>query len=236
MEFEPPAKPEWTPTLEEVFQAQTIALNDPVPVTCDAVFIHGSCMRDDSLDGNLLETVLTVLRSGVTKKVVLNGLTRVQIREKGIVAYDGFEAWREFFLLHGIPADDIIVMKPSWHTAAESTNMLELAEQMGWTRIMVATQPWHILRCFLQTIAIMRSRESLLDVHCLTHHEVSWNHHMVKGRLGGGMVDGNLLVHAASELENITRYGNPPETAGAFTQNATIPQMFEYLKVRSSGL
>lgn len=90
----------WTPTALETLMATTAVLSDALPRSVNAVFIHGSPIRDDHRDEVILKYVagfsnmprgemLDVPYDRYADYVILNGLTREACRAKNL-AYNGF--------------------------------------------------------------------------------------------------------------------------------------------------
>ena len=212
--------------------------NDPM-VKCDALFVHGSPVRDDTLDKRLLQVAVECYCSGLPM-VVLNGLTREQCREKNL-AYDGYEAWQDFLERSRVPKSDIVILPASPHTAAESRNFLALAKKEGWTRLTIASYPHHIVRCFQQIVALMPEAGFEPQVHALTFHNLGWGEVMKKPvmggqtALGGKDVEGTLEEHISEEYVRQVAYAQePPLKDGkpTYTRHATFPEVIAYLNRR----
>jgi hypothetical protein len=229
-----PSNP-WVPTPLEFFTAM-VALSTMPQVNTPAIFIHGSPVKSDKLDELLCEAVVGAHKFG--QKIVLNGLTAKMCSDKNL-AYRGHEVWEE--MLHGkINPDNIILLPASGHTGAESKNLIALAEQNSWDSITIASYPHHILRCILQFIALA-PKDNLIKINPLTFKGISWNQQLVKPVMdgktvgGGGDVYGTLTEHAKEEFDRIVMYaqepGNDDNGNPKFTRNATIPELFDYLKL-----
>ncbi len=225
----------WNPTALEMMQAMMAIYTLPEQTT-PAIFIHGSPIRSDELDEMLCNEVIKNHR--FDQKIVLNGLTAKQCKEKHI-AYGGWEMWGE--MMEGkVDSENIILIPPSGHTGAESRNLLALANEKKWSSITIASYPHHILRCFLQIIALM-PQDNVIKVNPLTFNNMSWNQSMEKPVMIGGTVlgaekdiVGDFQIHIQGEFERIVAYGQePPLKDGlpTFTRNATFSELFNYLKL-----
>lgn len=232
----------WRPTPLEMMQANVAVLTDRLPEAsgCNAMFIHGGCVRDDGLDQELLESAFNRYASGQVCKIILNGLTLERCRKES-QAYDGYEMWQASLLSQGMPGADIYVLPPSSHTAAESKNFLLLAKEEGWDRVAISSRPHHQLRSFLQIIALMDEVDFHPKVYNAVGPGIDWNYSMKKpvmsGKtvMGGGEVQGTLIDHIAAEFDRIVAYAQPPEIVDGkpkYIRNATIPEMLVYLEQR----
>ena len=227
----------WEPSALEMMQAMVAVLNDPCEKT-DATLLHGAPARSDELDLRLMEKVA---RSRIISNelIVINGLTAKQCQELNL-AYVGFEKWLKLIRPAYVPRSRIVVMPASRNTAEESRNFLLMAKERGWKKVTIASYPYHVLRCFLQIIALMKEMDMMdLHVSCATFQGIDWNREMKKPVLGGqtvlgtGDIAGTLPRHIAEEFQRIVAYAQDPKLTGKnYTRHATIPEMFEYLKNR----
>lgn len=230
----------WTPTALELMQGMNVALADHIPEPCDALFIHGSPVRDDELELFLLENSVRFYTEGRVDRIVINGLSAETCRAKNL-AYKGCEPWLRTLEELGVPDEGIVVLEPSPHTGAESRNLLKLAKTMEWTKLVIASQAYHQLRCFLQIIALMEEAGFWPDVYNVPAPGVPWDYPMVKPVMAGGTggitgdVQGALPEHIAAEYDRLVMYAQEPGVVDGrprFTRHATIPEMLKYLKTR----
>lgn len=225
----------WSPTPLEVSIGQIAVLKDVIPRGgIDAIFIYGSPIRDEEMVLTLLKTVADLYKQGNTNHIVLNGLTKKMCREKDIT-YDGYESLQQTLHSEGIPNENIRLTEPSWHTATESSNFLAMAKAEGWSRLVIATQPHHQLRCFLQVVAAMKIADFWPKIYNLTHGGIPWDRIMKKYVLEGEMINGSLYEHIKEELGRIEKYAQSPTDASgrpSHTRHATIPEMLAYLDRR----
>jgi hypothetical protein len=229
----------WVPTPLEISQAQVAVLADTLPLQCDAVFIHGSPIRDDQLDRQILKKVMDNYMQGRFSRIILNGLTEEACREKNL-AYAGCGPWIKTLGFVDNPGMDIVLLEPSAHTGAESRNLLKMAKEKGWQKIAISSHPHHQLRCFLQIIALMEEVGWTPDVYNIPGPAIDWNRQLKKPVMAGtGFsedVNGTLSDHIAAEYERIVAYAQQPEVVDGkpkFTRHATIPEMMEYLAKRN---
>jgi uncharacterized SAM-binding protein YcdF (DUF218 family) len=220
----------WKPSEVEIMQATLAVLCDKEAYVPDVVFLHGSPARDDELDERLVYEACELY--GFKTIFVLNGLTQKECLKLGL-AYNGYEEWQEYLLNSGVGKEDIILLEPSKHTAAESMNLLLLAKENKWNNIVIMSYPYHQLRCFLQIIALMDEVRFYPNVYNRTFSGLDWTREMFKPVLGGGRaVDGTLKDHIAAEYERIVKYAQRGDSS--FTRHATIPEMFEYIRSRDA--
>jgi len=229
----------WTPSPLEMMTGMVAVLADTVPSDYDALFVHASPVRDDRLDARLLDRVAQAYHSGADFKVVINGLTEDVCQAKNL-AYLGYERWYNILVQFGVSRDDILVLEAAGHTGAEARNLLRLAKEYGWKKLVISSQPHHQLRCFLQAIALMDEEGWYPAVYNLPAPGISWHHEMKKPVMTGGTgatgdVLGTLPEHIVREFESIEMYAQEPklvEGRPAFTRNATIPEMLQYMELR----
>ncbi|MBI5077507.1 YdcF family protein [Candidatus Falkowbacteria bacterium] len=225
----------WEPNALEMMQAMFAVLNDPCQHT-EAMFIHGAPARDDQLDYRLLSRVV----QAKNEKFILNGLTAKQCQELNL-SYVGFEEWQRLLRENNVAQENIIIMPASKHTAEESRNFLLLVKKNGWKKVAIASYPYHILRCFLQIIELIKEMDMIdLRVSCVTFYGIDWNRKLEKPVLNGqtvlgtGNVIGALSIHIAEEFKRIVAYAQNIELSGGqhFTRHAKISEMFTYLERR----
>ena len=227
----------WSPTPLEVSIAQVAVLKEPMPVKADAIFIHGSPTDDRDQDRQLLSLAADYYHSGGTRNIAINGLT-VGTCDDRKLAYPGFEIWYAMLRGKRVAEDDIVQIRPSLHTAAESIGLLEMARTKGWETIIISSQPHHQLRCFLQAVAVMQTMDFWPNVYNMTHGGIPWMRPLQKNVLNadaGGPVEGTIIDHIEAEYERLVKYAQTPlpaGTKGSFTRHATIPEMMAYLERR----
>ena len=227
----------WEPSALEMMQAMVAVLNDPWEET-EAILLHGAPARSDELDRKLMHEV-AAMRCLTNGHFVINGLTAKQCHELNL-AYVGHEKWQELLHENHVVPQNIVVLPASRNTAEESRNFLLLAKERGWKKVAIASYPHHVLRCFLQIIALMKEMDMMdLHVSCATFLGLDWNGELKKPVLGGqtvlgtGDISGTLPTHIAEEFQRIVAYAQDPKLTGKnYTRHATIPEMFEYLKNR----
>jgi hypothetical protein len=223
---------------KEIFMAAVVVLSDILPISCDAMFIHGAPIRDDDLDYQLLDTASNLYIDNDVNNVVINGLKEADCRAKNL-AYRGCEPWRNS-LLEEVDDNHIFVLPPSDNTAIESYNLLLLAKEKGWENLIICSHPHHLLRCFLQIVAEMNKMDFFPNVYCKPGGGINWNRLCEKPVLKGGTgftgdEKGPYHEMVGKEFERVVTYGQqPPMKDGkpAFIRHATLPEMFEYLKRR----
>lgn len=230
----------WEPTAQEILLASAVLYDRPE--VSDALFFHGAPARDNWFDGKLLDLASERYYAGPLHEhtIVLNGLTAEECQRRRL-SYVGYETWKKKLVERGVREKDIIILPPSLHTGAESRNLLLMAKERGWERLIISSYPYHQLRCFLQIIALMPEVGYFPNVYNLTFHEIGWDCHLVKtvmdGQtvLGGKDVGGTLPQHIQEEYARIVSYAQEaPIVDGKpkYTRHATIPEMLKYLEKR----
>ncbi len=195
-------------------------------IRSDAIFIFG---RDD-LYSDMLSEVALYYCGGWAKKIVINGLTAKQCEEMNL-AFPGCEEWLRILGHFGIRRSDVRLLPPSEHTALEAKNLMALAREMEWEKLIVTAVPYHIQRCMLQAIACMREAGLWLDISAVCSKKaVDWDQRVTKKLLGGGGETGSRADHAAAEVRRAIKYGYH---SGSFISNGTYRQGIEYFKERN---
>lgn len=220
----------------DMLLAMVAVLGDRLPPKLDALFLHGSCIRDPRVDDIILAQAAHTLLSGGTKCIVINGIDDMP------GAYPGAQAWRNKLAALGVQDSDVLAIPEADRTAYESSNLLDMAEERGWEEIAISSTPHHQLRCFLQLIAEMQKRGGWKHVvYNRPTRGVSWDMSFSKPSIDPTVatVTGNLEVHGALEFTNLGRYMVPFEDREGitrYTPHATISEMFEYLRWRDEGV
>lgn len=220
----------WEPTSAEMMKAMLAVLLDKEAAT-DCLFWHGSPTDSARQTRAQAGMIAHLDRTAWFGKVIINGLTGGTCNAKNL-CYPGAEIFRAALVSLGVNDGDIIEIPPANHTAAESEALLKLMKDREWNSVAIVSQPHHQLRCFLQIIASMKKLGIPVAAYNRTPRNVDWYESLKKPVLGGGEIDGTLADHVAAENERITKYADP--TGTDYSLNATIPEMFEYLKTRDS--
>lgn len=225
------ASGKWNPTPLEINIAQVIVLKDVIPSKNDVIFVHAP-PYEKSLDKKLLLVAINSYKEGRVSKIIINGLSK-ELCDARNGAYCGYKKWLKFLLSQGIPRSDIIITPPAFHTADESIQLLTLAKENKWGKIIITSHPHHQLRCFLQAIAIMQEMNYWPNIYNLTHEGISWHQFMKKTVLDDmrSTVQGDFRVHITSEFERLIKYARKPKNAD-HVRHATIPEMLDYLNLR----
>src|SRR5262249_24762405 len=142
------------PSALDMMRSMYVALGDLTPTRCDAHFVHGAPAAEEHHYRRLLQTVAHHYRTRTVGAVVINGLSVDECKRQN-QAYRGFEIYREILTDFGVPEQCIELLPPSRHTAAESSNLLDMARVRGWHNLVVSSLPHHQLRCFLQIVALI---------------------------------------------------------------------------------
>ena len=200
----------------------------------DAILVHAAPIRDDDLDKAVLDPIINLYNDGPHFNIVLNGLTAGQCLAKNL-AYGGFKKWEAYLKECGVHEDHIIVMKASGHTAAESSNFLDLAKEKGWKTLGIGSYNHHVLRCFLQIVKLMEIKTFRVPVYVVPGRDLPWDIELKKPVLngvaasGGGDVQGAFTVHFMEEMQRLFIYAQEPNPVGKFTPHATLEDGLAYL-------
>lgn len=220
----------WHPSSEEMMKALLMVLTDTgIEAPTECLFWHGSPTNSRSHDRYAARSIAKFYRAGGTDNIVVNGMDGKTCKERNL-CYPGHEMFIGELRSLGVAAEDITMIPPSNHTAAESENLLRMCLQRNWKSVTITSAPHHQLRCFLQIIASMTKLGIRVDAYNRTFYEVDWREPLKKPLLDGGEIDGMLVDHVQAEHDRIVKYANADGVQ--FTKNATIPEMFDYLKTR----
>lgn len=195
-----------------------------------AVFIHGSPAANDAIDTELLKLAVSMVHDQETKSLVINGLTDAACWPNGQrLAYPGCDTWG--CTLSSLEFSDFLMIPPSKHTAAESDNLIKLANEMGWESVTIMSYPHHILRCMLQMVFCLKRAQSNLKVYTRTLPSIDWQMIAEKGVLGGQSFRGALVdAHIREEYERLIKYADKDGTG--YTPHATLEELIDYYKWR----
>jgi hypothetical protein len=221
-------------TLEglDLFQTLLLTLCGKLPRRTDAVFVHGSSVKDDTLDNAILRLGADIAQS-LNKPLVINGTTQAVCSQRGM-AYPGVEVWERTLNMLGVSP---LSIGEALHTPAESTALIDLALRSGWQHITILGLPHHVLRCFAQMVYFLDQRQVALAVYPRTLSNVNWWMPAEKPVLDSDeVVTGRLFDHILAELKRLSDYsdksGRDPVTGKVFTPNATLPEIIAYIKRR----
>ncbi|MDP1719307.1 MAG: hypothetical protein Q8L24_02690 [bacterium] len=218
----------WKPTSEEMMKALLMVLTDK-STTTDCLFWHGSPTNSRLQNWMASVAIADFCGASGTKNIIVNGLTATECRAKNL-CYKGREYFLEALSARNIAREQVIIAPGTYHTAAESEALLVMMKEHGWKSVTIVSQPHHQLRCFLQIIASMKKLGIYVKAYNWTSWVVDWSESLEKPLLGGGSMDGTLVDQVQGEHDRIVHYADPTDTG--YSLNATIPEMFEYLKTR----
>jgi Uncharacterized conserved protein len=105
------------------------------PVKADAIVILGGGK------GDRVAKALDLYRVGYAKNLVLTGRLS---RPKKVSEVHDLRA--EFLINRQVPADDISHLSPSENSWEEAQSSLRMMQQRGWERVIVVSDPPHMLR------------------------------------------------------------------------------------------
>lgn len=228
-------------------QATLLTAYDKRP-SADAMFVHGSCVRDDDLDDSILAMAVTNVNH--VGKIVFNGISDEVCIAKTL-AYPGAETWERKLRAFGVT--DALKIPPSPHTPAECRNMIAFATDQGFSSIIVAAFPHHLLRVMCQWVFCLKEKQSPIKVYARTMPSVDWFMKARKPVLGGGVVEGTLFDHMEHELKQLALYADlncfetpsgerilasssGPEDKQKYTPNATLEELVAYYQERDQAV
>jgi hypothetical protein len=219
----------------QLMQAMLLVLNDRRART-DAIFLHGSCVKDDYLDDLVIEEGVSAARSMISNMIVING---APIAGSAGIAYAGAEVWMKKLVPQletglGEAAISVTNIPQARHTAAEVKNFIALAKERGWKSVTIVSLPHHILRCMRTWAAIITAEGSDLKVYARTPDAVPWWTPAAKPVLDGPDIQGTLFDHIEREFQQGERFQNKAgaDERGKFTPHATLDELIEYYRER----
>jgi ABC-type uncharacterized transport system substrate-binding protein len=139
----------------------------------------------------------------------------------------------------GVPEQCIEHLPPSRHTAAESSNLLDMARVRGWQNLIVSSLPHHQLRCFLQIVALI-AHPYWCKVYNMTIGGISLMSTVSKPAWIDSQwpsVSAPLLDHFEEEFKRILLYAEEPNVidgVAEFSRHATISEALAYVRWRDS--
>jgi|SRR5215813_589071 len=220
------------PSALDMMRSMYVALGDLTPTRCDAHFVHGAPAAEEHHYRRLLQTMAHHYRTRTVGAVVINGLSVDECKRQN-QGYRGFEIYREILITV------IELLPPSRHTAAESSNLLDMARVRGWHNLVVSSLPHHQLRCFLQIVALI-ARPYWCKVYNMTIGGISLMSTVSKPSWIDSQwpsVSAPLLDHFEEEFKRILLYAKEPNVidgAAEFTRHATILEALAYVRWRDS--
>lgn len=220
----------WNPTSAEMMKALLMVMMDRGAET-DCLFWHGSPTNSWMQNRGVASAIANFWKAGGTKNIIINGLTAAECHAKNL-CYPGQEGFLEHLEAMSVPGEKVMIAPRAYHTAAESEALLLMMKERGWKSVTISSQPHHQLRCFLQIIASMQKLGIWVKAYNWTSSLADWSEPLKKPLLGGGEIDGTLVDHVQGEHDRIVKYADP--TGTGYSLNATIPEMFEYLKTRDA--
>jgi hypothetical protein len=216
---------------KSMMEASLLVFMDKKKVT-DALFIHGSSVKDLELDNKILTLGAKLLHEGAANNLVINGVSQEICTEKGL-AYPGAEPWRS--TLESLGVSYVHYTQPSLHTAEESANLVDLALWNNWSSVTIMALPHHLLRCMCQIVYFLQQKNAThIKVYARTLDDVDWLAYASKPVLGTGKsIEGTLYDHIEAEFQRIEKYMDP--TGKGYTPHATLEEVIEYIKNRDSA-
>jgi vancomycin permeability regulator SanA len=106
----------------------------------DAIVVLGAGLRADGTPSNMLEDrlrgAIEIYKKGVAPKIILSGDCSGEY-------YDEVSSMKKFCIDNGVPEEDIVRDDNGFSTYE---TMYNVVKQMGYKKIMVVTQKYHIYR------------------------------------------------------------------------------------------
>lgn len=187
----------------ELLQAMGLAQTSALPAKkLPVLFVHAN----KDLEMALLEKAAQLWQAGQFDWIVLNGMSVAECRDLKI-NYAGVELWEEW-LRHegGIPAGCITSVKPGRHTYEEAAAIHQLCEQKGWSALAFLSFPYHILRCTLTQLAVMKRCHYHRQLYPVSLPQVDWSEPVTKQFLGGHTFTRPRLEMFEEEWQRIEKY------------------------------
>lgn len=213
---------------ERAFNTLNVAiLTDNIPKRTDigAIFVHAS---GGDLDKEVLGAVSAVYRRLSGTRIVLNGLNPYHY---GNTSLDNPESWEKYLIAEGILKADIILTSPVKHSGAEAEQFVRMCAQRKWQRVVVATRPYHIPRCFLNHVGWAVSLGVATKFYCTTVN-CDWTEEISVHRNIGGETKAMRLNHLVLELKRIRDYREKYEAGDPDFTIATPEEGLTHLVTR----
>jgi hypothetical protein len=226
------------PSALDMMRSMYVALGDLTPTRCHAHFVHGAPAAEEHHCRRLLQAVAHHYRTCTVGVVVINGLSVDECKRQN-QGYRGFEIYRDILTDFGVPEQCIEHLPPSRHTAAESSNLLDMARVRGWQNLIVSSLPHHQLRCFLQIVALI-AHPYWCKVYNMTIGGISLMSTVSKPAWIDSQwpsVSAPLLDHFEEEFKRILLYAEEPNVidgVAEFSRHATISEALAYVRWRDS--
>ncbi len=221
-------------------QAMLLVLKDKAPFEIQAVYIHGSSVKNEELDTKQIELGVELFENAEAAHIVIAGTPKADCTA---IAYAGVEPWHEEINSCGIREDQILHTPPVKHTAAECKELVKMAEQYKWESVTIVALPHHVLRVMRTWVGVLNAAGSNLKVYAQTIGDVDWRMPASKpvldaaGKATGEMVEGTFFDHIAREFAQGERFENKAgqDELGKFTPHATLAELIEYYAQRDAA-
>lgn len=118
----------------------------------------------------------------------------------------------------GVPKENILIEGKSQHTRQQAEEVLELARNNGWKRIILVASSYHQPRAFLTFLKVMHEKDLKLQIINAPAHELPWFEETGWGK---------RIALIDSEFEKIEKYT-------ALGQMATFEEAIDYQQWKES--
>ncbi len=117
------------------------------PKKADAIIL----LQGDRLDR--VKIVQSLYKNNFARQIVVTGNNELIGRGKRNEENDiHLSKLRDYFLSHKIPEENIILDDRALNTLEQAVNVIKLAKEKGWLKLIVVTSPYHILRAYLALV------------------------------------------------------------------------------------
>ncbi len=175
----------WCRELADLFRFLTVVNNDDQPTEpTEAAYLFGNS-RD--LEEPILMSGARLIEAKKTKRLVVLQLQPGYYvgPSHRVDTYADFPAWREKLLELGVEDNQILPVlsdpaekpgeqPPLSHTHPEAKNFVEMARAAGWKNVHVIGCPYHVPRCFTNTVTFVERRQLPLRVYAAPSINQPW--------------------------------------------------------------
>lgn len=108
-------------------------------------------------------------KSGLVSKIVFSG----NITDKGYGSYP-FEEVKPYILAEGIPEDDLIHENVSLHTRAQAVEIVRMALEYGWKKLILVASAEHQYRAYLTFLREVLDSKSGIILYNAPARNLAW--------------------------------------------------------------
>lgn len=206
----------------ELMQAMTLVLqgiSDIKNPFADVLFFHAQA----DLEDEMCDLVKGVYENDMARRLFINGLSADECRDAH-VNYLGAKHLISKLDLLGIPEEKVFCTPSALFTYKEAEAIQEICAQESWNSLIIAAAPYHILRCVLTHLAVMKNEGRYFSFYPVTLcGGIRWGEQIITKLFGGETVVGARFQKFESEWDRIERYTKAGHCV-------PIAEMIEYFK------